>query len=76
MQFDYSRKLDTQGLSGPAAVIVKRKQEERRKHGLAVQFIKDDGSVDEWTFARPEYLKAFTDKLAAKGVQYITSQNT
>lgn len=59
---------------GAAAVILSRAFYKRRPLGLNVQFMSDDGTLDEWSFADNPRRDAFTKSLKAQGRAFALSE--
>jgi hypothetical protein len=63
MKFDRTHTPDRSNLSPITAKMMDRVFYRRRDEGLNVQFIADDGSLDEWSFADISRRDAFISGL-------------
>lgn len=60
-------------LSPAIAAMMAKAFYSRRDAGLNVQFIREDGKLDEWSFANAESRDKFVAKLNRDGLEYALS---
>ncbi|TPJ86938.1 MULTISPECIES: hypothetical protein [unclassified Mesorhizobium] len=71
--FDHSFKPHREGLIPQIAAAMDRAWYSNRSNGFNVQFIRDDGARDEWSFNSRLRAEIFADNLASNGKKYAFS---
>lgn len=73
MTFDSTFKPNRDGLAAPIAAAMDRVFYARRPLGLNVQWIRDDGQLDEWSLQDIARRDAFVAKLQRDGKSFAIS---
>lgn len=73
LKFDPSLKPNRDRLSPEIAALMDRAWYRNRANGFNVQFIRDDGKRDEWSFKDAERRDGFMDKLRRDGIACVAS---